>query len=167
MAVFAGGVASFGQESDQLGKLFAADGTPLDHHFSYMGIADLAAAAVRAERHLEARALVERALALVEPAPRLDQMAARARGLLAEPADAEPHSAAGLADAAGDSWPFERAQLQLYYGERLRRQRRINDAKHALGAARLALRARKIPAATHSARYSRSPVAGSYHTRIR
>ena len=119
----------------QLGKLFAAAGTPLHHHFSYLGIADLAAAAVRAERRLEARALVERALALVEPAPRLGQLAARARGLLAEPADAEPHFAAGLADAAGDSWPFERAQLRLDYGEWLRRQRRINDAKHALGAA--------------------------------
>ncbi len=71
----------------------------------------------------------------MEPTPRLDQLAARARGLLAEPADAEPHFAAGLADPAGDSWPFERAQLQLDYGEWLRRQRRINDAKHALGAA--------------------------------
>ncbi len=29
----------------QLGKLFAADGTPLHHHFSYLGIADFAAAA--------------------------------------------------------------------------------------------------------------------------
>jgi len=119
----------------QLGKLFAADGTPLHHHFSYLGIADLAAAAVRAERVLQARTLVERALALVQPAPRLDQLAARARGLLAEPASAEPYFAAGLADAAGDTWPFERAQLQLDYGEWLRRQRRINEAKPALAAA--------------------------------
>ena len=75
----------------QLSQLFAADGTPLHHHFSYLAIADLAAAAVRAERRLEARALVERALARVDPAPgpRLGQLAARARGLLAEPADAE------------------------------------------------------------------------------
>ena len=124
----------------QLGKLFAGDGTPLHHHFSYLGIADLAAAAVRAERLLEARVLVERALALVEPAPRLDQLAARARGLLAEPGNAEPYFSAGLADPAGDSWPFERAQLQLDYGQWLRRQRRINDAKHALGAALETLR---------------------------
>src|SRR3984957_8385968 len=119
----------------QLGKLFAADGTPLHHHFSYLGIADLAAAAVRAERVLQARTLVERALALGQAAPRLDQLAARARGLLAEPASAEPYFAAGLADAAGDTWPFERAQLQLDYGEWLRRQRRINEAKPALAAA--------------------------------
>jgi DNA-binding CsgD family transcriptional regulator len=36
---------------------------------------------------------------------------------------------------AGDAWPFERAQLRLDYGEWLRRQRRINDAKPVLAAA--------------------------------
>nr|WSY53606.1 AAA family ATPase [Streptomyces sp. NBC_00886] len=118
----------------QLSRLFAADGTPLHHHFSYLAVADLAAAAVRAERHLEARTLLERALARVDPAPgpRLEQLAARARGLLAEPESAEAHFAAALADPTGDSWPFERAQLQLDYGEWLRRQRRINDAKPLL-----------------------------------
>ena len=121
----------------QLSQLFDADGAPLHHHVSYLGIADLAAAAVRAERRLEARALVERALAQVDPAPgpRLEQLAARARGLLAEPADAEPYLAKALSDPAGDAWPFERAQLQLDYGEWLRRQRRINDAKPVLAAA--------------------------------
>ncbi|MEU2866185.1 AAA family ATPase [Streptomyces mirabilis] len=118
----------------QLSRLFAADGTPLHHHFSYLAVADLAAAAVRAERHLEARTLLERALARVDPAPgpRLAQLTARARGLLAEPDSAEAHFAAPLADPTGDTWPFERAQLQLDYGEWLRRQRRINDAKPVL-----------------------------------
>ena len=84
----------------QLSQLFAADGAPLHHHVSYLGIADLAAAAVRAERHLEARTLVERALARVDPAPgpRLEQLAARARGLLADSADAEPYLAKALSD---------------------------------------------------------------------
>jgi DNA-binding CsgD family transcriptional regulator len=119
----------------QLSQLFAADGTPLHHHFSFLAIADLAAAAARAERHLEARTLLERALAQVEaaPGPRLEQLAARARGLLAEPADAGAYFAAPLAEPAGGTWPFERAQLQLDYGEWLRRQRRINDAKPVLG----------------------------------
>jgi len=121
----------------QLSQLFDADGAPLHYHVSYLGIADLAAAAVRAERHLEARALTELTLAQVGPAPgpRLAQLAARARGLLAEPADAEAHFAKGLSEPAGDTWPFERAQLQLDYGEWLRRQRRINDAKPVLTAA--------------------------------
>jgi tetratricopeptide (TPR) repeat protein len=121
----------------QLGQLFAADGVPLHYHFSYLAIADLAAAAVRADRHLEARMLVERALALVDPAPgpRLGQLAARAHGLLAERDGAGAQFAAGMADPAGGTWPFERAQLQLDYGEWLRRQRRINDAKPILGTA--------------------------------
>ena len=86
--------------------------------------------------------LVERALVLVNPVPgpRLNQLAARARGLLAERDAAEPHFAAGLADPAGATWPFERAQLQLDYGEWLRRQRRINDAKPVLGTALETLR---------------------------
>jgi DNA-binding CsgD family transcriptional regulator len=67
------------------------------------------------------------------PGPRLEQLAARARGLLAEPAEAGVYFAAPLADPAGSTWPFERAQLQLDYGEWLRRQRRINDAKPVLG----------------------------------
>ena len=118
----------------QLSQLFDADGVPLHYHVSYLGIADLAAAAMRAERHLEARTLVERALARVDPvsSPRLEQLAARARGLLAEPAGAEAHFAKALAEPAGDTWPFERAQLRLDYGEWLRRQRRINDAKPVL-----------------------------------
>jgi DNA-binding CsgD family transcriptional regulator len=126
----------------QLRKLFDADGTPLHNHVSYLAIADLAGAAVRAERHLEARTLVESALAQVDPAPgpRLEQLAARARALLAERTGAEGHFAKGLSDPAGDTWPFERAQLQLDYGEWLRRQRRINDAKPVLAAALEAFR---------------------------
>jgi DNA-binding CsgD family transcriptional regulator len=118
----------------QFSQLFDANGVPLHYHVSYLGIADLAGAAVRAARQLEARALVERALAQVGPAPgpRLEQLAARARGLLAEPADAEAHFSKALSEPAGDTWPFERAQLLLDYGEWLRRQRRINDAKPVL-----------------------------------
>ena len=120
-----------------LRQLFANDGTPLHHHFSYLAIADLAATAARADRRLEAKLLLEHALATVDSAPgrRLEQLAARARGLLAEPDRAEAHFAAPLADPAGEAWPFERAQLQLDYGEWLRRHRRINDAKPLLGTA--------------------------------
>jgi DNA-binding CsgD family transcriptional regulator len=54
--------------------------------------------------------------------------------------DAEAHFAKGLSDADGDRWPFERAQLRLDYGEWLRRQRRINEAKPVLAAALESLR---------------------------
>jgi DNA-binding CsgD family transcriptional regulator len=121
----------------QLSRQFTADGTPLHYHFSYYAIADYAAAAARAGRHREAKTRIERALALAGPGPgpRLEQLAARARALLADPAEAGQYFTAGLADPAGETWPFERAQLQLDYGEWLRRQRRINDAKPVLAAA--------------------------------
>jgi DNA-binding CsgD family transcriptional regulator len=138
----AAGLAALGQGRHvtayaQLSQEFEADGTSLHYQFSYYAMADLAAAAVRAERRLEAKTRLEHALEDVGPplAPRLEQLAARARGLLADSAEAEGHFAAGLADPAGKAWPFERAQLELDYGEWLRRQRRINDAKPLLGSA--------------------------------
>ena len=128
---------SYATAYSRLRELFDADGAPLHHHVTYLAIADLAAAAARAERRQEAQTLIERALAQVDaaPGPRLEQLAARARALLAEPSSAESHFGKALTDPAGGTWPFERAQLQLDYGEWLRRQRRINDAKPVLAAA--------------------------------
>jgi DNA-binding CsgD family transcriptional regulator len=121
----------------QLRPLFDVDGGPLHHHVSYLAIADLAAAGIRADRRLETQTLVGRALAELPqaPGPRVSQIAARARGLLAGSAGAESIFSDALSDPAGDQWPFERAQLQLDYGEWLRRRRRINDAKTPLSAA--------------------------------
>jgi DNA-binding CsgD family transcriptional regulator len=107
---------------------------------SYLALADLAAAAARVYRGPEASLLLERALSQLDPAPgaRLQQITARARCLLADPADTDGTEArftAALAGPEGDAWPFERAQLRLDYGEWLRRQRRINDAKPVLAAA--------------------------------
>ena len=121
----------------QLRQLFYPDGSPLHYHVSYLGVADLAAAAVRAGRQLEGREILDRALRHLDgsPSPRLEQLLARARAILADPASAEPHFDKALSDQAGERWPFERAQLQLDYAEWLRRQRRINDAKPLLSAA--------------------------------
>jgi DNA-binding CsgD family transcriptional regulator len=136
------GVAAFADGSHlmayaQLRRLFGEDGSPLHYHLSYLGLADLAAAAVRADRRIEGQRIVSRALARLQDArsPRLDQLAARARGLLAGPADAAAHFEQALAEPAGNRWPFERAQLQLDHGELLRRQRRISDARPFLAAA--------------------------------
>ena len=63
-----------------------------------------------------------------------------ARALLAEPTHAGAQFEKALAKPAGEQWPFERAQLRLDYGEWLRRQRRINDAKPVLAAALEAFR---------------------------
>jgi len=118
----------------QLRQLFSEDGAPVHNIFSYLGLADLAAAAVRADRRMEGQEVLERALGHLEgtASPRLEQVIARARAILADPAKAGAHFDRGLCGPAGDQWPFERAQLRLDYGEWLRRRRRINDAKPVL-----------------------------------
>jgi DNA-binding CsgD family transcriptional regulator len=121
----------------QLRQLFSEDGVPVHHVFSYHGVADLAAAAVRADRRMEGHDVLERALSHLNgtTSPRLEQLIARARGVLADPAKAGAYLDRGLSDPAGDQWPFERAQLRLDYAEWLRRRRRINDAKPGLAEA--------------------------------
>lgn len=116
---------------DQLRTVFTADGAPVHYHASYPALADLAAAAVRCGRREEAAAIVERcAHALGDNAsPRLGALISRARGLLADPEDAEPHFRAALADPVLEYWPFERAQTLLDLAEWLRRRRRIAEAR--------------------------------------
>jgi DNA-binding CsgD family transcriptional regulator len=118
----------------QLRQLFSDEGAPVHNIFSYLGVADFAMAAVRADRRMEGHDVLERALSHLDgPAsPRLKQLIARARGILVAPDRAEAHFETALADPAGDQWPFERAQLRLDYAEWLRRRRRINDAKPVL-----------------------------------
>jgi DNA-binding CsgD family transcriptional regulator len=118
----------------QLRQLFGEEGAPVHHVFSYLGVADLAAAAVRADRRMEGQDVLERALSHLNGtvSPRLDQLIARARGILADPAKAGAYFDRALSDPAGGQWPFERAQLLLDHAEWLRRRRRINDAKPGL-----------------------------------
>jgi DNA-binding CsgD family transcriptional regulator len=125
---------SYLQAFSQLSGLFSEDGVPLHNYASYLGVADLAAAAVRADRRMEGADVISRALGRLDgtASARLEQLIARARGILADPSDAESHFDKALADPAGDQWPFERAQLRLDHAEWLRRRRRINDAKAVL-----------------------------------
>jgi len=125
---------SYFQAFTQLRGLFSEDGTPLHNYASYLGVADLAAAAVRADRSMEGCDVIEHALSRLDGtvSPRLGQLIARARGILAGPDGAEAHFGKALSDPDGDQWPFERAQLRLDYAEWLRRRRRINDAKPLL-----------------------------------
>ena len=118
----------------QLRQLFSEEGAPVHNIFSYLGLADLAAAAVRADRRMEGQDVLDRALSYLDgtASPRFEQLIARARGILADPAKAGAHFERGLCGPAGDQWPFERAQLRLDHAEWLRRRRRINDAKPVL-----------------------------------
>jgi DNA-binding CsgD family transcriptional regulator len=133
---------SYLQAFTQLRGLFSDDGTPQHNYASYLGVADLAEAAVRADRRIEGRDVIEHALSRLDAAAsaRLDQLIARARGILADPSDAQAHFDKALADPAGNQWPFERAQLRLDHAEWLRRRRRINDAKPVLTEALRAFR---------------------------
>jgi DNA-binding CsgD family transcriptional regulator len=121
-----------------LSRLFREDGTPLHWHISYLGMADLAAAALRTGDPEAGRVLLHRVLAKFPPEPstRLRHLALRAKALLA-PTDDETLEFFDEArnDPAGARWPFERAQLFLDYGSWLRRQRRVTDAKPLLGQA--------------------------------
>jgi DNA-binding CsgD family transcriptional regulator len=125
---------SYRQAFTQLSGLFSEDGAPLHNYASYLGVADLAAAAVRADRRMEGCDVIEHAIGRLNAraSARLEQLIARARGILAGPDAAEAHFDKALADPAGDQWPFERAQLRLDHAEWLRRRRRINDAKAVL-----------------------------------
>lgn len=135
-ALGAGAVATGAYEAayDQLRMAFTAVGAPVHHHASYPALADLAAAAVRCGRRAEAAAIVERAArALADDAsPRLRALISRARGLLADPEDAEPHFRAALADPVPARWPFEYAQTLLDLAEWLRRRRRVAEARGPL-----------------------------------
>jgi DNA-binding CsgD family transcriptional regulator/tetratricopeptide (TPR) repeat protein len=118
----------------QLRQLFSDEGAPVHNIFSYLGLADFAIAAMRADRRVEGQNVLERALSHLDgsASPRVEQLVARARGILAPSEEAEVHFTTALADPAGDQWPFERAQVRLDYAEWLRRRRRINDAKPEL-----------------------------------
>jgi len=128
---------SYLQAFTQLRGLFGEDGTPLHNYASYLGVADLAVAAVHADRRIEGGDVIEHALSRLDGrgSARLEQLIARARGILAGPDGAEAHFDKALCDPAGDQWPFERAQLRLDHAEWLRRRRRINDAKAVLAEA--------------------------------
>ena len=113
---------------------FTDGGDPVHYHVSYMVLAELAAAAVRRGRQQEAAELLERSALRLGGgmSARITALLDRGRALLAEPEHAEPYFQAALADETGEQWPFERAQTRLDYGEWLRRQRRIAEARPLL-----------------------------------
>ncbi|MGR6919234.1 LuxR C-terminal-related transcriptional regulator [[Actinomadura] parvosata] len=118
----------------QFRSAFTNDGDPVHHHVSYTVLAELAAAAVRRGRREDAAELLERSARRLGTgmSARITALLNRGRALLAEPDHAEPYFQAALADDTGEQWPFERAQTRLDYGEWLRRQRRIAEARPLL-----------------------------------
>jgi DNA-binding CsgD family transcriptional regulator len=100
-------------------------------------IADLADAARYIDRLDVARAHVAQveAIAGERPGTWIALVLRHARALVAEPAEAGERFEEALASDL-TRWPFQRARIQLAYGQWLRRQRRITDSRSVLRAAR-------------------------------
>jgi DNA-binding CsgD family transcriptional regulator len=100
-------------------------------------IADLAEAARHIDRLDDARARVAQVETRAgdRPGTWIALALRHARALLAEPAEAGERFDEAL---AGDltRWPFQRARIQLAYGQWLRRRRRVAESRAALRAAR-------------------------------
>ena len=122
---------------DWLRQLAADDGRAAHNREALFGLIDLAEAGRRTARLAEASRLVEEALAgpQDELSPRLLQVRALCRALLADGAVAEEHFLEALSVTEGDHVPFERARVRLSYGQWLRRERRHKDARPHLSAA--------------------------------
>jgi DNA-binding CsgD family transcriptional regulator len=117
--------------------LFTRDGDPDHFHGSWYAVADLAAAAARTGRRDQACEIVDRLTGAATGglSTRLVLLTQRARALLVEVDNAEPHFLRAATDPAGTRWPFERAQAELEYAQWLRRRRRGGDARPLLLAA--------------------------------
>jgi DNA-binding CsgD family transcriptional regulator len=143
---------------DWLRQLAADDGRGAHPREALFGLIDLAEAARRTDRRAEGRRLVEAALGGIpdELSPRLLQVRALCRALLADGSAAEEHFLEALGVAEGDHLPFERARVRLSYGQWLRRERRHKDARPHLNAAvhvfRLLAATPWLTAATHEQR---------------
>ncbi|BCY08381.1 LuxR family transcriptional regulator [Actinoplanes sp. L3-i22] len=107
-----------------------------------LAIADLAEAACRAgyARPFAERLAEAREQTASFSSPLLRSLLLRAEGLLAED-DGEPCFRDALAVPGAADYPLQIARTRLVYGEWLRRQRRINEARAELAAAADAFRA--------------------------
>jgi DNA-binding CsgD family transcriptional regulator len=120
-----------------LRRLVAADGRAAHYRESLFGLIDLAEAARRTGREAEVAEVVEHAFVRTEGelSPRLRQARALCRALLTAGPGAEEHFRAALAEPDGDHVPFERARVQLGYGQWLHRERRDREARPYLNEA--------------------------------
>jgi DNA-binding CsgD family transcriptional regulator len=117
---------------EQLRGLFHADGRPVHAHIAYRSLADVVAAAVRAGRVDDVRAVMTLAAErLADPGPRQRLALARSRALLAGDG-AEAFHEAATSEPEFAQWPFELANARLEYGAWLRRRHRPTAARDQL-----------------------------------
>ncbi|MEA2295366.1 MAG: hypothetical protein QOE86_3005, partial [Solirubrobacteraceae bacterium] len=127
----------YGDAYSSAERLFDPTDTAYHPVISSWLIADLAEAARHIDRLEDARARVAEVTARAgeRPGTWVALGLRHARALLADPADAGDRFDEAL---AGDltRWPFQRARVQLAYGQWLRRQRRVAESRGVLRAAR-------------------------------
>jgi len=98
---------------------------------------DLVEAAFRAHRHSQAQthAAALRDAGVANISPRLALIVAASTAMVAPDQHFEPLFEKALAVSGVEDWPFERARVELLYGERLRRTRAISAARQHLSVA--------------------------------
>ena len=132
---------SAGQHADAyhaLRRLFDPTDPAFHQHERFHGVSFLAEAAVRAGLADQARTVIAEleAEAVAAPAPILVRQLSYARAVLADDDEAEELFLAALS-ADLTRWPWLRARLELAYGQWLRRQRRVAEARRPLRSAQL------------------------------
>ncbi len=134
-------------------RLFDPDDAAHDPLLGCWMFGDLAETATYLGRAAEARALLPAVEELTEQTDGTRARAAvtYAKALLSTGANTEHHFQRALADDHS-SEPFDRARLQLAYGEWLRRRRRVAASRPPLSAALNAFQALRLPAWTDRAR---------------
>ena len=100
-------------------------------------VMDLTEAAVHTGRAAQAAAHAAAAMAVDLPAvsPRLGLLTFGAAAMAAPTEDAPSRYDAALQLPGSEQWPFDRARIELAYGEHLRRARRPAEARRHLGGA--------------------------------
>ena len=100
----------------QLRRLFSEEGVPVHNIFSYLGVADIATAAVRADRRAEGRDILERALGQLggtrvspagpahRPGPRHPRGPGPARAPISPPRSPTPPATNGRSSAPSSAW---------------------------------------------------------------
>jgi ATP/maltotriose-dependent transcriptional regulator MalT len=122
---------------EDAGRLFDPADSAYHPVISSWLIADLAEAAVHIGRLDAARTRVAQVeqMAGGQPGAWIALALGHARALVADPAEAGGRFEEALASDL-TRWPFQRARIQLAYGQWLRRQRRVAESRTALRSAR-------------------------------
>ncbi|MFE7029274.1 AAA family ATPase [Streptomyces sp. NPDC057621] len=117
-----------------LRELFTADGAPLHPHLSARSIAELAVAAQRTGRSVEALPILERVRAEQgeRPSTRMTLLMHHAAAMVGPDGEAEEHFQLALVNHGAGRWPWERGHVRLDYAIRLRRRRRTLEARRQL-----------------------------------